>query len=423
MDTLGSETSGNLSSESFFIFTLYLVAFIGLGSAPILTTMEKLLAIHFQDLNLPPVDIDWLSTERKYGILALLTLFTLGLFGFTRKQKYAPAPIICVSEAGDLTAARQRFVSDAQSMLQEGYTQNKGKPFYVPSPLGERLMIPAKYVEELKTAPKEEVDFMGGFFEMFEHNFTGIGSRSTLHPRTAKQQLNQHMDEVLGPIEEEIRLTFEEKIPLSDNYTDVPMAEIILESVARASNRINAGKALSKNKEWVKTTIEYADAGFVAALKIKKYPYYIRYLVAPFVPEIQQIKRHHELARKVIVPIINQREAELSKPADFLQWMINGAKGSERDKNFIAEIQLKITLAALHTSAAPPMQLVYDLCHRPGIIQPLREEIENVMKEYGSLNKQALMKMYKLDSFMKESQRHNPLLLCTRKLLYSATAC
>ena len=382
--------------------------------------MEKFLAIHFEDLSLPALDTDWLNAESKYGILALFTLFALGLFNFTRKQKYAPAPIICVSEAKDLPAARQRFVTDAQSMLLEGYSQHKGKPFYVPSPLGERLMIPEKYVEELKTAPKEEVDFMGGFFEMFQHNFTGIGSRSTLHPRTAKQQLNQHMNEVLDPIAEEIRLTFEEKIPLSDDYVDVPMAAIILESVARASNRMFGGKVLSKNKEWVRTTIEYADAGFMAALKIKRYPYYLRYLVAPFVPEIQQIKRHHELARKVIVPIIHERERQSSKPADFLQWMIDGAKGSERNEDFIAEIQLKITLAALHTSAAPPMQLVYDLCHRPEIIQPLREEIENVMKEYSSLNKQALMKMYKLDSFMKESQRHNPLLLCKSLFTYRA---
>ena len=385
--------------------------------------MEKLLTIHFKNLILPTLDIHSPSADPKYGVLVVLTLLALGFFAFPGKQKYAPAPIICVSEADDLPAARQRFVSDAQNVLLEGYAQNKGKPFYVPSPLGERLMIPAKYVEELKTAPKHEIDFMGGFFEMFEHNFTGIGSRSTLHPRTAKLQLNQHMDEVIDPIEEEIRLTFEEMIPLSDDYVEVPIADIILESVARASNRMFGGKALSKNKDWVRTTIEYADAGFMASLKIKKYPYYVRYLVAPFVSEIQQIKRHHELAREVIIPIIRQREVEQSKPADFLQWVIDGATGSERNENFIAEIQLKITLAALHTSAAPPMQLVYDLCHRPEIIQPLREEIENVMEEYRSLNKQALMKMYKLDSFMKESQRHNPLLLCMRNLVYSTKAC
>ena len=75
--------------------------------------MEKLLTIHFTYLTLPALELDWLNVESKYGILALLTLFTLGLFGFTRKQRYAPAPIICVSEVGHLKAAGQRFVFDA----------------------------------------------------------------------------------------------------------------------------------------------------------------------------------------------------------------------------------------------------------------------------------------------------------------------
>ena len=39
-------------------------------------------------------------------------------------------------------------------------------PFYVPSPLGERLMIPTKYVEELKNAPVKDVDFVATFFEV-----------------------------------------------------------------------------------------------------------------------------------------------------------------------------------------------------------------------------------------------------------------
>ena len=39
-------------------------------------------------------------------------------------------------------------------------------PYYVPSPLGERLMIPMKYVEELKNAPVKDVDFVATFFEV-----------------------------------------------------------------------------------------------------------------------------------------------------------------------------------------------------------------------------------------------------------------
>lgn len=83
-----------------------------------------------------------------------------------KKQKYAAAPIACVGN-DDLGAARERFRTDARGMLREGYDKYKGRPFYVPSPLGERLMIPGKYVEELKTAPVNEVDFVATFYEVY----------------------------------------------------------------------------------------------------------------------------------------------------------------------------------------------------------------------------------------------------------------
>ena len=51
-------------------------------------------------------------------------------------------------------------------MLREGYEQYKDQPFYVPSPVGERLINPSKYVEELKTALVNEVDIVGLFYEV-----------------------------------------------------------------------------------------------------------------------------------------------------------------------------------------------------------------------------------------------------------------
>lgn len=94
-------------------------------------------------------------------ILAISTSYRLK----SRRQRYAAAPIACI-EDGPLEAARGRFKFDARRMLREGYEKFKGRPFYVPSPLGERLMIPSKYVDELKVAPVNEVDFVGTFFEV-----------------------------------------------------------------------------------------------------------------------------------------------------------------------------------------------------------------------------------------------------------------
>ena len=51
-------------------------------------------------------------------------------------------------------------------MMPSSPEQFKDRPFYVPSPLGERLILPPKYIDELKSAPKELVDFAGAFFNV-----------------------------------------------------------------------------------------------------------------------------------------------------------------------------------------------------------------------------------------------------------------
>lgn len=48
-------------------------------------------------------------------------------------------------------------------MLIKGYRQAEGDFYYVPSPLGERLMVPAWVFNELKTSPADKVDVVGTF--------------------------------------------------------------------------------------------------------------------------------------------------------------------------------------------------------------------------------------------------------------------
>lgn len=46
------------------------------------------------------------------------------------------------------------------------FPQTNGGLYYVPSKLGERLMLPTKYLEEMKSAPIQEVDFVATFIEV-----------------------------------------------------------------------------------------------------------------------------------------------------------------------------------------------------------------------------------------------------------------
>ncbi|KAI0547233.1 putative cytochrome P450 [Xylaria curta] len=322
-----------------------------------------------------------------------------------------------------LMQARERFRTDAIGMLQEGYRQYKGKPWYVPSPLGERLMLPKKYVEEIKAAPVEDVDFVATFYEMFEGKYTTMGSRSTLHPRVSRNELNQNMGSVLEPVLEEIQEAFLAHLPATNDWQKVDLHTAIVQIVARVSSRMFGGTDLSRSEDWVKSTIDFAVDGFIGAQAIKQYPHVLRPIASKFIPAITNIKKHLETADRVIVPVLRaRRQAQAAgwpdsggkPPSDFLQWMLGAAVGDEQDDSYIALIQLKLSFAAIHTSAAAPTQLLYDLCVMPEWIDILREEIELVKQATGSISdKQTLSRLEKLDSFMKESQRFNPLLLIT----------
>ena len=90
-------------------------------------------------------------------------------------------PVVGVERTKSIRQAREEFRHGSKNMLLEGYRkvyllifiltpanyyQYKGKPFYVPTKMGERLMIPDKYVEELKNAPASQADFPATFIEV-----------------------------------------------------------------------------------------------------------------------------------------------------------------------------------------------------------------------------------------------------------------
>lgn len=54
------------------------------------------------------------------------------------------------------------------------------------------------------------------------------------------------------------------------------------------------------------------------------------------------------------------------------------------------------------------MQALFDLAGRPEYVSPLREELVRVMAEDGAheLTNRSVNKLAKMDSFLKESQRH-----------------
>uniref|UniRef100_L2F9R0 Cytochrome p450 n=1 Tax=Colletotrichum fructicola (strain Nara gc5) TaxID=1213859 RepID=L2F9R0_COLFN len=338
------------------------------------------------------------KTTTLIGLVGVTIVLVYWLLNHSRQNYVKGVPFVGGSDDDAIKKNRIRFVNDSKNMLLEGYKQANRGLYYVPSKLGERLMIPVKYLEDLKSAPVNEVDFVATFIEMFEGKYTTMGSRSTLHPRVIRGQLNRNLWTVMDHIQEEIRDAFEDSFPPCDDCSPRVMF---------------GGTTLSRNKEWIQSSIDFATDGFIGAQALKKYPKFLKPVVARFIPAIQNIKNHYAAAERAAIPLLNERAANGTVAPDLLYWMAEDAKGDEKDLAFLAGILLKVSFAAIHTSAAAPTQLLYDLCDMPEYIEPLRREIEENLDETGFLGRQGFQGLTKLDSIMKESQRFNHLLLIT----------
>ena len=147
--------------------------------------MQQLFAMFVNDSWLAMVLVLLQGYNQYFLYALLLAVGGPALYPRSKQRRIPGVPIVGVEEPGGIRQAGENFCTDAKSILAEAHQKvcrrstsisryfwlskdqyKSQSPFYVPSPLGERLMIPTKYVEELKNAPVKDVDFVATFFEV-----------------------------------------------------------------------------------------------------------------------------------------------------------------------------------------------------------------------------------------------------------------
>ena len=142
-------------------------------------------------------------------------------------------------------------------------------------------------------------------------------------------------------------------------------------------------------------------------------------LISMVLPSTWRGARYIRQAKKLLVPeIIRRRNATTSgkvTPAtdekNLLAWMMECATEEESDPASLAHLEVVMSLASIHTSQMNAVHVLYDLTARPEYVDPIRDEIKQVILEDGDWmqwQKPTFSKLRRLDSFMRESQRFNP---------------
>ena len=202
-------------------------------------------------------------------------------------------------------------------------------------------------------------------------------------------------------------------------WRSVQIFTTILRTVTRTSSRVFVGLPLCRNEDWLIVAMRYTGDVFRTVDKLTSIPKLIRPFYAWIFNSTKLIKSHRTKAETLLGPAIQRRLEEkrlaekngtiYEKPDDMLQWLADLVQPHHKTTESLSELQLLASLASIHSTCNTFLNALFDLAAHQECIQPIREEMEAVISaNNGVIDREALRKMRKTDSFFKESMRKNP---------------
>jgi cytochrome P450 len=239
-----------------------------------------------------------------------------------------------------------------------------------------------------------------------------------------KQDLTRALPSLFDTIVDEVKFGLSNILrPSSEKQTDtqqLSLYENMARVIALVSGRIFVGLPLSRDEQWIHSSVTYTSEGVTVAESpvLRPYPPFFRYLISSFLPQVRSLRKHQTLVRrKVEVLIANHLVGEkrgIVENADssngrFLDWLLARYK-FKVDTSRIARDYLLAAAGAIPIASGLLSQVLLELATRPEHAQSLREELIDVIGKTG-YNHTTLAQLEYMDSYLKETQRPNPNLL------------
>jgi cytochrome P450 len=211
-------------------------------------------------------------------------------------------------------------------------------------------------------------------------------------------------------------------------WHSLPLHQSVLRTIAKQSSRVFQGAPLCYNPDWLRITVNHTVTFFEAAESLKVWPHPLRPLAAKVLPLCRKLRAEAQEARRIIAPVLEERlervrakmaqeknsaarttEFEEEEEGNMIEWAEETANGAIYDA---ALLQMKVSLASIHTTSDLVSQTLFNLCSRPQLVDDLRREVIEVIGQQGWV-KPALYQLKLMDSVLKETQRLKPISIGT----------
>jgi hypothetical protein len=194
--------------------------------------------------------------------------------------------------------------------------------------------------------------------------------------------------------------------------------EFFVPAIATVNNAMLVDDRLSSDAGWIKATAAFAKNRYDAADDVRAWPPILAPMVAPFLSSVRQMKASKEMVRRRMKPLFDDLKArdlmdsgerEKRRKGSFgYEWLWGGAP-QDVTLNDFADTMMRTLIASIHTTAKTVSIALVDLLTQPAYVDELRDEAIAATTPEGQVD---VDKLVRLDCFLKESQRLQPVFLC-----------
>ncbi|KAM6491441.1 Cytochrome P450 [Amanita muscaria] len=288
-------------------------------------------------------------------------------------NSYKLRAIPTVGTSGHIGALQ--FFSRAPALLREGCKKYRGSIFKVSTwPNWLILVSGPQMIDELRNASDDELSAEMAFRESLQMEYTLDAElfKSHYHLDVVRSSLTRSIANKLSEVQDEIETAFNDHLKAeTDEWATVTAYPTIMDIVCRTSNRLFVGLPLCRDPDYLDLNKKFSISLVLTASILTLLPSFLKPIVLPLFRELPRgIKRGY----KHLEPLFKDR---LEKEARY-------------GKDWPGEPSFTYVL--------------FELATRPEYVQPMRDEIEEVIRQEG-WSKISVGKMKKVDSFIKETLR------------------
>ncbi|KAE8373290.1 cytochrome P450 [Aspergillus bertholletiae] len=347
--------------------------------------------------------------------LVAIGIFVRSLIARREDSKLSHIPLVKFDE----NDTQERYITSTRDILHQGYLKygKHGQAFRMRNPVdgGHSQVIMAKsYLDEVKNASESRLSFPLYSIQSFLLKYSRSVLPSPIAAHVTRIDLNKNLGELVAPMREECIDTFKTVIPECKDWAPLKLWDVFLPMISRMTGRMLVGEELCRNPEWIQLTIANTQGIMKSSMGIRAlYSSRWQWLAPWTYPGRKDLVTLRRRAAELIEPVYMQRLAAFRggtqhKYRDAVQWIIENSPEKPLSPAEVADALLFLYMAGIHSTSATIVSIVYDLIAHPEYVPALLDEIRHTLAESPEWSRQSLAKLRKLDSFMKESQRLNP---------------